>query len=909
MAVRHAFRLLGPLEAFADGRPLDLGGPKQRAVLAFLLLRANEVVPRERLIDELWGERPPPAARETIKVYVGRLRKLFSATGSRPRLVTRGGGYVLEVDPEQLDLQRFLRLVDAASHAVAASDAARAAADLRAALALWRGSPFTELGDVPFARTERVRLQELRLAALEERLEADLALGHESELVGELERLVTEHPFRERLRSQLMLALYRCGRQVEALDHYRRAARLFADELGIEPGPELRKRERAILEHDPALRPIRLAPSNLPAPPNRLIGRERELGELIALLDEPGKRLVTVTGTGGAGKTRLALEAASRIATAAAVRAYFVDLAPLTNPGSVPTAIASVVGCDDAMGADAESLGRFVAGRSVLLLLDNFEHLIDAAPQVAALLSAAPCIRVLATSRRPLRIRAEARYELGALSEGDATALFIERARAIDRGFVLTPELGELCRRLDALPLPIELAAARADRMTLETILAGLDRRFELLAEGARDLPVRQRTLRATVEWSYALLEPPASDIFAPLAVFAGGCTVDAAVRVCNASPTALDALADGALIRLVGERIEMLESIREFAIDQLPPEREQIVRRLHAHYYAALIEAALPSIGRADVVAAVASEGENVRAALRWTLEARDLDLYLKIAVAAAPFWAVRGQLAEADAWLQPGVAMAEEAPPALRAAVISAASRIAGRRGDLTRAEGLAMKAWALCRACGDQRGATAALLSAMTAAARAGDSSRHDELLEQLDVATHELADPVLRAGTLRALGATASRAGDHDRGRALTEEALDIARAADLELDVGQALCHLGIIALQANRPNEAREPLEQSLAIAHKLTFREAAAYSLSGLAALSVAEDDLTQAARLLAAADTILDDIGTTRLPFISDVDATTRAAIDSSIGDEGYARVREEAQGSTFDELVLVA
>src|SRR5262245_14213602 len=226
LLVKHEFRLLGPLEASADGQSLELGGPKQRAVLAYLLLRTNEVVPRERLIDELWEDRPPPAARETVTVYVGRLRKLFPATGPQPRLMTRGGGYVLEVEPEQLDLHRFLRLRDDGARALAGSDVEQAAAHLRAALALWRGSPLTDLGDVPFARTERARLEELRLTALEERNETDLALAHESELISELERLVAEHPFRERFRAQLMLALYRCGRQVEALDHYRRAAKL-----------------------------------------------------------------------------------------------------------------------------------------------------------------------------------------------------------------------------------------------------------------------------------------------------------------------------------------------------------------------------------------------------------------------------------------------------------------------------------------------------------------------------------------------------------------------------------------------------------------------------------------------------------------------------------------------------------
>jgi predicted ATPase/DNA-binding SARP family transcriptional activator len=906
----YEFRLLGPLEALVDDVRLELGGPRQRAVLELLLLRANEVVPRERLIDELWGEAPPPAARETLKVYVGRLRKFFPAEGPLPRLVTRGGGYSLELEPEQLDLHRFRWLTEAGSHALADASAEAAAALLREALALWRGTPLADVSEAAFADAERDRLEELRLAALEQRVEADLALGHERDLVGELERLVIEHPFREHLRAQLMLVLYRRGRQVEALAHYRRAAKLFVDELGIEPGPELRERERAILEHDPSLRLVRLAEPNLPLPPNRLIGRDRALAELLALLDEPETRLVTLVGTGGAGKTRLALEVAHRLAAAQSTPVYFVDLAPLAEPRSVVPAIARTVGSEDAAAPLVESLARLLGRRPVLLLLDNFEHVIEAAADVAQLLAAVPGIRVLATSRRPLRIRAEWRYELGPLRSDDAVALFVERVRAIRRGFEATETVQQVCRRLDGLPLSIELAAARVDRIAPDAMLEALDRRFDFLAGGARDLPRRQRTLRAALDWSYALLDEPARELLARLGVFAGGCDLEAAESVCGATSAAIDALTGAAFVRRQGKRILMLETIREYALDLLRTAGgEQVLRRSHARYYAELVEKARSTLGHAETIARVTAEDDNIRDALRWTQGTDEIDLHLRLAVAIAPFWSMRGQLHEADSWLRPAVAAAAAAAPALRASVLTAAASFAARIGDATAATGLAMQAWELFRACGDHRGAAAALFTATTAVARAGDRSHSAELLEQLDAATRELADPVLRAGTLRAFGATVARAGGHERGRALAEESLAIARAADLELDVGQALCHLGIIALQAGRTQDAREPLEQSLAIAYKLTYREAAAYSLSGLASLAVAEEELPRAAELLAAADALFHEIGTTRLPFISDLDARTRAAVIESVGADVFTRTHDATSNGTFEDVIASA
>src|SRR6266487_744708 len=299
MAAPLEFRILGSLEASRHGCAVALGSARQRALFAVLLLHANEIVPIDRLIEDLWPDDRPATARNNVEVYISRLRRVLG----RDVLLTCAPGYLLRVDPNQLDATRFENLLAAARAAADPASASRLLAD---ALVLWRGRPLADFEYESFARAEISRLEELRLQALEERIEAELALGHAGELVPELERLVAENPFRERLRAQLMLALYRCGRQTGALAHYRDAARIFRQELGVMPGPELQALERQILDHDPALRFPRLAPENVATPPDRLIGRLRELDEIRALFADPNRRLVTLTGAGGAGKTRLA---------------------------------------------------------------------------------------------------------------------------------------------------------------------------------------------------------------------------------------------------------------------------------------------------------------------------------------------------------------------------------------------------------------------------------------------------------------------------------------------------------------------------------------------------------------------------------------------------------------------------
>jgi predicted ATPase/DNA-binding SARP family transcriptional activator/peroxiredoxin len=607
------FRILGPLEVVADGQVLDLGGPKQRALLALLVLEANRCVSRERLIAALWEDAPTATAAKALQVHVSQLRKLLD----KERLQTKAPGYLLRVEPEELDLNRFLRLRAEGRHAEA--------------LSLWRGAPLADFVDQRFARSEIARLDELRLSCLEDRLENDLAAGRHSALVGELDALVKEHPLRQRLRAQLMLALYRSGRDAEALEVYKRARRVLVEELGIEPSRELQELQRAILNQDPslerALQPAREMAA-LPAAANPLIGRQSELSALRGLLLGQA-RLVTLTGAGGSGKTRLALEVATSLQADFEEWVGFVPLAPLAKPNQLPRTIVSALEIKQA--ADEEPLGalkHFLRGRASLLVLDNFEHLLAAAPVLAELLADCPQLQLLVTSRGSLHVSGEHEFPLHPLLAGDAIALLSERAQAVRPDFVGdAATLAAICARLDCLPLALELAASHLRLLSPHELLERIENRLPLLTGGARDLATRQQTLRATIEWSYDLLNRPEQQLFARLAVFAGGCTLLAAERVCAATLEQLETLVDKNLIEhreLEGEtRFFMLETIREYALERLEADAAlEGACQAYADYYLALAKEQVAELdrGRLDALHGLERELDNFLSAFAWS-------------------------------------------------------------------------------------------------------------------------------------------------------------------------------------------------------------------------------------------------------------------------------------------------
>jgi DNA-binding SARP family transcriptional activator len=447
------FRLLGRLEVVDGGRDVAPRRRKQRALLGLLLLRAGELVAVDEAVDALWGMRPPPAARNAVQGHVATLRKLLG----RDRIATLESGYTLRLDEDELDLHRFERLLSDASGRPPGEQAEL----LSEALGLFQGGPLQDFRYDDFAQAEAARIEKLRLHALELKLEAELALGRHDDVLPELEFLIGEEPLHERFRAQLMLALYRAGRQAEALEVYQVGRSRLVEELGIEPGPELQRLERLILNQDPALAPpsAKIAAPRLPTPPTSLIGREPEIDEVTALLRRPEVRLLTLTGPGGTGKTRLALQVATGLLDSYADGVVFVGLAPLHDPALVLPTAAQALGVG-AMSGDtlAEDLARALRNREVLLLFDNFEHLLTSAPSVAEISANATGVKLLVTSRAPLRLSAECVYPVSPLAtptgdedverllQCESVALFEARAQAARPDFAVTSANAERLR-------------------------------------------------------------------------------------------------------------------------------------------------------------------------------------------------------------------------------------------------------------------------------------------------------------------------------------------------------------------------------------------------------------------------------------------------------------------------------
>jgi predicted ATPase/DNA-binding SARP family transcriptional activator len=716
------FRILGPLEVRRDGEALALGGARQRSLLALLLLHRNEVVSRERLIDALWGESPPATAPNALQVAVHALRKLLG----QDRVSSHGGGYELVVAPDELDLEGFQRTVDRARAGVAT------ATEIRRALSLWRGA--ATIGDYPDGvRSELERLDELRLFALEERIEADLVAGRHGALAEELEALVLEHPYRERLHGQLMVALYRAGRQADALEAYARARRTLVDELGIEPGSELRQLEARVLRQDPDLDPPARAPalkgSGLPVPLTPLVGRRLELVAVEALLRSPGVRLVTLTGIGGSGKTRVALAVAEELAAEYAEGAHFVDLAALTQPELVVDAVARALGVAESGGQTMlESPTSAIRDADVLLVADNFEHLLEAAPAVAELLTAGPGVKVLATSRSPLRVAAEHEYPIlplelprmteapdpAALVQNEAVALFVARARAVRPDFEVTREnaavVAAICAAVEGLPLALELAAARMKLLAPESLLERLRDRLDTLTARARDVPERQRTLRATIDWSYDLVGPEERRLFAELSVFPGEFSIEVAEAICRTEVRTIEALVDSSLVQPAGDgRFRMLEIVRQHAAERLEEEGDvDSVRRRHTDFFLELGEELRPSLrgaGAEDALRLVERDHDNFRAALAYARDHGLVELQLRLAPAIHRIWYTRGYLSEGRAWLEEAISAEGKQPAEHRVGALTATAAIAWRQGDLDAAETYAAEALEIARRLGTE------------------------------------------------------------------------------------------------------------------------------------------------------------------------------------------------------------
>ncbi len=653
--------VLGPLVVEREGHTLALSSGHQRSLLALLVLDAGAPVSRDRLIDELWGEHPPASAISAMHVHLSKLRAVLGGL-----LVREPAGYALAPGGFELDVWRFDSLVEQAR-----AEPGRAATLLSEALGLFRGEPLCDVASERSVAQWQRTLEGKRLQAMVLRLDAELASGAAAELLSELERLTVEHPFEEQLWGQLILALYRAGRPAEALEAFQRIRRRFSAELGMPPGEPLTRLQQRVLERDPTLlrqaptaTPPRSSTSRLPQPPTRLIGRGHELGALDELLTDPDVRLITLTGPGGVGKTRLLVELARRREADYQDGAVFVRLEGLTDPALVAAEIATALARrDETDGPGADGLPAYLRERQLLLVVDNFEHLITAALLIAELLELAPACRVIISSRTALRIRGEHTFAVqplelpaddseAAVARSPAVQLFLQRATESNRTLgiddTVPHTVAEICRALDGLPLAIELAASRSRSLSPEQIADQIATPLSIGEHSIRDLPARQQTLQATIQWSYDLLTAGAQRVLHSAAVFLGGFTGPALGVVADGPvESEIEELLEASLVRRQSTegRYELLQLVRAFSLGQLNRSGDAAAhRRRHRRYFAALVKPAGSAFDDGDapgeLAASLRVDHANIRAALEDAIEAGDQSSATTLALGLRPLW-----------------------------------------------------------------------------------------------------------------------------------------------------------------------------------------------------------------------------------------------------------------------------
>jgi predicted ATPase len=593
--------------------------------------------------------------------------------------------------------------------------------------------------------------------------------------------------------------------------------------------------------------------TNLPIQATPLIGRERELEELAEYLAE--HRLVTLVGPGGTGKTRLALQAAAEAVDNFEHGVWWVPLAPVTDPKRVESAIAGAIGADG-------PLPEYLRPQQALLLIDNFEQVVEGADQLAALIEAAPRISVLVTSREPLHVHAEFRYAVGPLEEADAITLFVERARAVDQSFTPDDAVAEICRRLDGLPLAIELAAARVGLLSPPDLLARLDRALPLLTGGARDAPVRQRTLRATIEWSHALLTEAEQRLFAELAVFPGSFALEAAESVCRASLDALQSLVDKSLVRRWGSgRFGMLETVREFALERLEesPDADD-VRRRHAGFFLEVAEnanlnAGLMKPGEQQRVDVAILEQENARAAVAWTIARPEIALGLRLAAALEQFWVVNDPR-EGMRWFAALLdhPAAESTPLDVRGHALRSYGSSAHIAGHPDQAEKVWEQSLSLFEQLDDEHGRAVLLHRLAISAMIRGDLGRARELVDESHEIHTRRGDLWGQAQTVGTLGAISREEGNEEDAFEQLERSGEMALAAGVPWWRGGTLGEMAALSLKAGRLDEAEMRVRESLVLAGELRDHPSRVFGVGLLAGVAAARGDCERAGRLWGA-------------------------------------------------------
>ncbi|WP_074312446.1 AfsR/SARP family transcriptional regulator [Micromonospora cremea] len=910
------FGVLGPLTVWTThGTVVAVPGLKIRALLAALLLHEGQPVPADRLIDYLWGDAPPGNAAGALSAKVSQLRRVLADAepGSRELVRSPPPGYRILIDRDEVDAGRFHQLV---SQARGEQDVRKRVTLFSAALELWRGPAFADFHDERFTQVAAAGLEEQRLAAMEDCLEARLALGEHAVAAGDLGDLLARQPLRERARALHMLALYRAGRQSEALSSYDELRVLLREELGLDPGPELAALHRAVLAHDPQLAappvpagsvtlaaaPPAVARMNLPVALTELVGREDAVDEVTTALEH--NRLVTLTGIGGVGKTRLAVEVARTRASTHPDGTSLVELAGLDRSDGPQTVdaladlVLAVLDVRDAADhgtavTPVDRLTRVLADRRLLLVLDNCEHLVEPVAELtAALLRAAPGLHVLATSREPLGLAGEVVWavpplpvsdpasgtDLATLERSAAVRLFVARAAAAERGFVLGAEnalaVATVCRRLDGIPLALELAATQVRGLGVTGLVAGLDDRFRLLGARHRGVPPRQRTLLAMLDWSWQLLSEPERVVLRRLAAYADGGRIEAVRALCAPDAVPAASVAD-LLARLVDRSLvvvaprdgtphyRLLESVAAFGLTQMHAagELHQIRERAYRYHADLAVQAheQLRGPGQRRWLLRLDAESANLRAALDAAVRRHDGELALRLANALTWYWFLRGRFAEARRWLGAALTCPAAGATAARAratawhlgfALLSgdiadwpARHRAAIQRyeeiddphgraraewflayseidlGEVTATGALLDRVLADLRLLGDEWGTAATLSLRAKHAHTRGDAVAVARDGAESAALFRRLGD---RWGLLQAtewLGAQAGMSGDYGRASQLYQEGLRIAEDLRLWFEVSGQLCWLGWVALQQGDYPAARQLCGRGLRLA------------------------------------------------------------------------------------------
>ncbi len=854
-------RLLGPFEVLAGGKPADVGGPKRQALLAMLALRRGRVVGVDTLVDALWGEELPAAPRNALHHHVARLRAALGEAS----IAASTDGYALQ--DARVDALRFEELLAEARGALRDGDALAAADAVASAVGLWRGPALQGLTETAWFTAEARRLEALHVDALEEQFEVALALGEHRELTPAIRSALADNPFRERLWGQLMLALYRAGRQADALETFQEVRHVLSDELGLEPGPDLRRLQEAILAHDPAIAApaVRRRRGNLPAPSTSFVGREHELRRVAALLDE--HRLVTLTGPPGVGKSRLAVETARSLESEFPDGVWLVDFARADDPADAVRLLASVV---NAHGSDP--LARVTArlrDASTLVVLDACEHVLDEAARIVTTL-VAECsdLRILATSRTAIQLASEVRIPVAPLGDV-AVELFLERARAARPGFEPDPEdvalAGEIVRRVDGLPLAIELAAARTNVLGFSELISTLERRAAFLRDTPAADPART-ALRGLVDWSYDLLHRDEKVVLQQLAVHRGGASLAslaalAAGRGLNEPTVAylVTALVDKSIVSVSfvdgTARYDILDTVRDYVLDRLTESGDlDGARGAHAEYFAALAEEARIELRGPEWLQwqrHLELENDNFWAALAYARDAPAPAVASRLGTLGW-YFALAERVSEGRRFLDLSLSVSRgDDPLELQIELLALLCYLATEELDLQAALSAGERALSLAATAAAPRELGLARLSLTLALRYAGDEARADEMARDAAAAFDQAGDDwgAAAAGIIRATGA--AHAGDVS---VVAATAAAVRRHADA---IGYDAFHVPALLLEAwvaERRGDgaaAVEAYQSARDLAERIGFGDHMAFALAGLGSTAFARGNLQEAEEL----------------------------------------------------------